>query len=89
MCVKNTTYNGCKTNYTTWVVEHVELPIGKTNTPPRKEFPLAPIKKIITLVLPSTFVDMLSLYVDHRIQKHCAIPNISKIEKRSPSLILG
>ena len=39
---KNTTYNGCDnvvwspTNYTTWVVEGVELPIGKTNTPPRK-----------------------------------------------------
>ena len=65
MCVKNTTYNGCDngvwlpTNYTTWVVEHVELPIGKTNIPPRKGFPLAPIKKIATLVLPSTFVDML------------------------------
>mgnify|MGYP006948246581 FL=1 len=101
MCVKNTTYNGCDngvwspTNYTTWVVEHVELPIGKTNTPLRKEFPLAPIKKIVTLVLPSTFVDMLSLHVYHRIQKRCAysnydaIPNISEIEKRSPSLILG
>ena len=31
---------------TTRVVEHVEVPIGKTNTPLRKEFPLAPIKKI-------------------------------------------
>ena len=57
MCVKNTTYYDCDnvkwspTNYTTWVVEHVELPIGKTNTPPRKEFPLALIKKIVTLVL--------------------------------------
>ena len=65
MCVKNTTYNRCDNgvwspiNYTTQVVEHVELPIGKTNTPPRKEFPLVPIKKIATLVLPSTFVDML------------------------------
>ena len=71
MCVKNNTYNGCDngvgspTNYTTWVVEHVELPIGKTNTPLRKEFPFAPIKKIVILVLPSTFVDMLSLYVCH------------------------
>ena len=60
MYVKNTTYNGCDTvvwsptKYTTWVMERVELPIGKTNTPPRKEFPLAPIKKIATLVLPST-----------------------------------
>ena len=45
---------------TTWVLEHVELPIGKTNTPLRKEFSLAPIKKIVTLVLPSTFVDMVS-----------------------------
>ena len=64
MCVKNSD-NGVwsPTNYTTWVVEHVELPIGKTNTPLRKEFPLAPIKKIATLVLPSTFVDMLSLHV--------------------------
>ena len=70
MCVKNATYNGCDngvwspTNYTTWVVEHVELPIGKTNTPLRKEFSLAPIKKIATLVLPSTFVDMLSSVTD-------------------------
>ena len=39
------------TNYTTWVVEIVELPIGKMNTPLRNEFPLAPIKKIVTLVL--------------------------------------
>ena len=67
MCVKNTTYNKCDngvwspTNYSTWVVEHVELPIDKTNTPPRKEFSLAPIKKIVTLVLPST-ADMLSLH---------------------------
>ena len=57
MYVKNTTYNGCdngvwsRTNYTTWVAEHFELLIGKTNTPLRKEFPLAPIKKIATLVL--------------------------------------
>ena len=40
-----------------WVVEHVELLICKTT--PRKEFPLAPIKKIVTLVLPSTFLDMI------------------------------
>ena len=53
------------TNYTTWVVEHVELPIGEMNTPLRKEFPLAPIKKINTLVLPSTFADMLSLHAYH------------------------
>ena len=26
---------------TTWVMEHVELPIGKMNTPSREEFPLA------------------------------------------------
>ena len=38
---------------------------------------------------------MLSLHVYHRIQKHCecpnydAIPNISEIGKRSPTLILG
>ena len=79
----------------TWVVGHVKLPICKTNTPPREEFPLVLIKKITTLVLPSTFVDMLSLHVYHRIQKRCAysnydaIPNISKIEKQSPSLTLG
>ena len=78
------------TNYTTWVVEHVELPIGRTNTPLRKEFSLTPIKKIATLVIPLTFVDM-----HHRIQKRCtcsnydAIPNISEIGKQSPSLILG
>ena len=35
---------------TTQVVEHVELPIGKTNTPLRKELKLAPIKKIATVV---------------------------------------
>ena len=44
---------------TRWATKHVELSISKTNTPLRKEFPLAPIKKIVTLVLPSTFVDML------------------------------
>ena len=57
MCVENTTYNGrdngvwSPTNYTTWVVEHVEFPIDKMNTPRRKEFSFAPIKKIATLVL--------------------------------------
>ena len=56
---------------TTWVVEHVDLPIGKTNIPLRKEFPLAPIKRIVTLVLRSTFVDMPSLHTYHEIQKHC------------------
>ena len=44
---------------TTRVVEHIELPTGKTNTPPRKEFSLALIKKIATLVLPLTFADKL------------------------------
>ena len=65
---------------TTWVVvEHVELSIGKTNTSLRKEFPLTPIKKIATLVLPSTFADMLSLHANHKIQKHCAYPNYDTI----------
>ena len=79
----------------TWVVEHVELPIGKTNTTLRKEFPRAPIKKFATLVLPSTFVDMLSLHAYRQIQKHCTypnydtIPNTLEIGKQSPSLILG
>ena len=83
------------TNYTTWGVERVELSIDKANTPPTKEFPPTPIMKIATLLLASTFVDMLSLHVYHRIQKRCAysnydaIPNISEKEKRSPSLILG
>ena len=62
-----------------WVVERVELPIGKTNTPPSKEFPLAPIKKIATLVLPSTLVGMLSLHVCHQIQKRCAYSNYNAI----------
>ena len=35
---------------TTWVMEHVELPIGKTNTPPRKEIIIALINKIATSV---------------------------------------
>ena len=97
-CVcKNTTYTGVwsPTNCTTWVVEHVELPIGKTNTPLRKEFPIPPIKKIATLVLPSTFANMLSLHAYHQLQKHCAypnydaIPNTLEIGKLSLSLILG
>ena len=60
MCVKNIImapqFSGV---IVTWVVEHVESLLCKTNTPPRKEFSLVPIKKIATLVLPSTFVDML------------------------------
>ena len=43
----------------TWVVGHVELLIRKTNTPSRKEFLFAPIKKFVILVLPSNFVDRL------------------------------
>ena len=44
-------------------MEHVELSIGKMNIPLRKEFPLAlpPINKIVTLVFPSTFADILSV----------------------------
>ena len=41
------------------VLEHVEFPIGKTNTLRREEFPLVPIRNIATLVLLSTFVDMI------------------------------
>ena len=41
------------------VVEHVELLISETNTPSRNEFLLALMKKIVILVLPSTFIDML------------------------------
>ena len=36
------------------VVEHVELPKCEVNTPLRKEFPLAPINKIATFILPLT-----------------------------------
>ena len=79
MCVKTLLTIGVMMEYghplTIWVVEHVELPIGKTNTPLRKEFPLAPVKKIVTLVLSSTFVDMLLLNVNHQKQNHCAYPN--------------
>ena len=32
------------------VVEHVESPIGKMNTPSRKEFHITPINKFVTLV---------------------------------------
>ena len=77
-----------------WVVEHVELPIGKTNTPLREKNPFVLIKKSVTLVLPSILVDMLLLHVYHQMQKHCiypnyeTIPNTSEIRKRSPSLIL-
>ena len=48
MCVKNTTYNG----------KHVELPIGKTSTLSRKKSLLALIKKIVTSILPLTFIGM-------------------------------
>ena len=42
------------------------------NTPPMKEFPLAP-KKFATLVLPSTFIDMRWLQAYHPIQKQSPI----------------
>ena len=97
MCVKTLLTNDVTIEYghplTTWVVEYVALSIGKTNTPLRKEFPVAPLKKIATLVLCSTFGHMLSLHVYHQIQKHCTypnydvIPNTIEIGKRSPSLI--
>ena len=67
---------------TTWVVENVELPIGKTNTPQMKEVPLAPMKKIVTLVLPSTFLDMLSLHAYHQIA-HFPIMTQSPIPHKS------
>ena len=95
MCVTNTTYNESHngvwspTNYTTLVVEHVELPIGKTNTPLREEFSLAPTKKIATLALPSTFADMLSLHAYHKIQKHCTYPNHYANPKLTLSLSLS
>ena len=78
-------------------MERVEFPIGKTNTPPRKEFPLAPIKKIATLVSTPfnfrryTFVDM--SIIEYKSVAHIPImmqsPISSKIEKQSPPLILG
>ena len=49
----------CGHPLTTWVVELVELPIGKIDIPPRKDFPIVSIKKIATLVFPSTFIQML------------------------------
>ena len=61
--------------HTTWVEEHTESPIGKMNTPPSKEFRLAPINKISTSMLPSTFVNMLY----HKIQKYCTYPNYDVI----------
>ena len=36
---------------TTWVVEHVELPIGKKDSPLRKDFLLALINKTTILIL--------------------------------------
>ena len=98
MCVKNISYNGCPngvrapTSYTAWVLEHVKLRIGKMNTPLRKEFPVAPIKKMATLELPTTFADMLTLHAYHQIQKYYTypnydvIPNILEIGKQSPYL---
>mgnify|MGYP007007548124 FL=1 len=70
--------NVCEAHYVQWapqwsmaartqVVEHFEWPIGKTKTPSRKEFLLTQIKKIVVSVLPSTFIDMLSLCTDHQI----------------------
>ena len=54
MCDKTLLTMGVTIEYghqlTTWVVEHVELPIGKTNTPLRKEFPLAPINLSLSLI---------------------------------------
>ena len=55
MCEKNNSV----VLLTTWAVGHVELLIGKTNTTPRKGFRLAPINKVATSILPSTFINML------------------------------
>ena len=60
MCVKNTTMVPQWSMVTTpRVMEHIEILIGKTNTPLMKEFLLALIKKITTLVLSSTIADIL------------------------------
>ena len=57
---KNTTYNGCHKGdghpLTKWEVEHVDLSIGKTNSQLKKEFPHALIKRIVTLILPFSFL---------------------------------
>ena len=64
------------------IAKHVGLPIGKMKTSTYK-------------VLPSTYIQMLRIHAYHQIQKHYAcpnydaIPNVSKIEKQSSSLILG
>ena len=71
------------------VVEHVELPIGKTNTPVRKEFLLAPIKKIATLYTLQLVVDMLWLHAYLQIQKHYAYPNYDVILERAYDEIKG
>ena len=91
MCEKNTTYNGYHNGIWSPLNKEwnmcVEFPMGKMNTPPRK---------IVILLLSSTFVDMFWLHAYHQIQRHCAypnydnaIPNILEIGKRSPSLMLG
>ena len=40
----------CSMVITTRAVKHIELSIGKSKTSPRKEFLLAPIRKIVILV---------------------------------------
>ena len=75
----------CIMDTNTWVVEHVELSIRKTNRTPMREFLLAPIKEITTLVLPLTFIDMLWLHGCHQIQKLCIYLNYDA----TPSLVFG
>mgnify|MGYP000565418352 CR=1 FL=1 len=61
--------------------------------PAKKRILLDVNKRIAKSILPSISVDKLHAY--NRVKKHCtypnygAIPNTSKIGKRSPSLILG
>ena len=56
------------TNYVCNVMEHVELQISKMNTPLKKEFPLALLKKIVTLVLSSTFESICHpLHIGHNL----------------------
>ena len=50
---------GVTMEYGHLLMEHVDLLIGKMNTPSREEFPIDPIKKFVTLVLPSTFIHTL------------------------------
>ena len=89
MCVENTEIVAQSSDgVATWVGGQVKSPICKTNTPPRKDFQLAPINKLATSILSlQSCFNKLQLHTYHQIKYIVHFPiSIPKTSERGKPL---